>query len=69
MNSNKGYHFLDDVLGSEQYAIGFRKGEEELCEQVNQALLALVENGTYDQIGQKYPDIYEYLCLKPEGQE
>ncbi len=69
MNSNKGYHFLDDVLGSEQYAIGFRKGEEELCEQVNQALLALVENGTYDQIGQKYPDIYEYLCLKPQGQE
>lgn len=69
MSSNEGYHFLDDVLGSEQYAIGFRKGEEDLCNKVNEALMALVENGTYDAIGQKYPDIYEYLCLKPEGQE
>jgi polar amino acid transport system substrate-binding protein len=57
------YVFLDETLGSEEYAIGFRKGDEELCEQVNAALLALVENGTYDEIGQKYPDIYEYLCL------
>lgn len=63
MSSAEGYHFLDDVLGSEQYAIGFRKGDKELCDQVNQALEDLVADGTYDKIGQKYPDIYDFLCL------
>lgn len=57
------YVFLDEELGTEQYAIGFRKDDTELCEKVNAALDALVANGTYDSIGQKYPDIYEYLCL------
>ena len=54
---------LDEVLGSEQYGIGFRKNDTELCDKVNAALDALVEDGTYDAIGQKYPEIYEYLCL------
>ena len=63
MSNVSGYKFLDTVLGAETYAIGFRKGDTELCDQVNEALMALVENGTYDAIGQKYPDIYDYLCL------
>ena len=63
MSNETGFEFLDEVLGSEQYGIGFRKDDQELCDQVNAALLALVENGTYDEIGQKYPDIYDYLCL------
>ena len=63
MSNVSGYKFLDTVLGAETYAIGFRKGDTELCQQVNDALMALVENGTYDAIGQKYPDIYDYLCL------
>ena len=54
---------LDEALGSEQYGIGFRKNDTELCDKVNAALDALVEDGTYDAIGQKYPEIYEYLCL------
>ncbi len=63
MSGNAGYKFLDEVLGSEQYAIGFRKDDTELCNQVNEAIEALVKDGTYDKIGQKYPDIYDYLCL------
>ncbi|MCD7769483.1 MAG: transporter substrate-binding domain-containing protein [Oscillospiraceae bacterium] len=63
MSDAEGYTFLEETLGSEQYAIGFRLGDDELAEQVNEALMALVENGTYDEIGQKYPDIYEFLCL------
>ena len=59
----EGYGYLDELLGIESYGIGFRLGDEELRDTVNDALLALVENGTYDEIGQKYPDIYEYLCL------
>ena len=35
----------------------------ELRDKVNAALEALVEDGTYDKIGQKYPEIYDFLCL------
>ena len=63
MSGEEGYKFLDEALGSEQYAIGFRKGDEELCKKVEEALDALVADGTYDEIGKKYPEIYDYLCL------
>ena len=63
MNGETDYEYLSEELGSEQYAIGFRKDDTELCDKVNAALDALVENGTYDEIGRKYPDIYDYLCL------
>lgn len=63
MSDATGYSFLEENLGSEQYAIGFRKDDTELRDKVNDGLKALVENGTYDKIGKKYPDIYDYLCL------
>ena len=63
MSGEEDYMFLDEELGSEQYAIGFRKGETELCDKINAALDALAADGTYDEIGQKYPEIYDFLCL------
>ncbi len=60
------YVFLDEELGVESYAIGFRQGDEELAETVSGAVQALVLDGTYDKIGEKYPDIKDYLCLKAE---
>jgi polar amino acid transport system substrate-binding protein len=63
MSNEKDYVYLDEELGSEQYAIGFRKDDTELCEKINAALDALVADGTYEEIGKKYPDIYDYLCL------
>ncbi len=63
MSGQEGYKFLDEDLGSEQYGIGFRKDDVELRDKVNAALEALVEDGTYDKIGQKYPEIYDFLCL------
>ena len=63
MSDTDGYTFLDETLGSEQYAIGFRKGDEDLRDQVNEALQALAADGTYDAIGQNYPEIYEFLSL------
>ena len=60
------YVFLDEDLGVESYAIGFRVGDEELAETVSGAVEALVLNGTYDKIGEKYPDIKDYLCLKAD---
>ena len=58
------YGFLDENLGVESYAIGFRPGEQELADTVSGAVMALVLNGTYDAIGEKYPDIKDYLSLK-----
>ncbi len=63
MSGEEDYMFLDEALGSEQYAIGFRKDDQELCDKINAALDALVADGTYDAIGQKYPEIYDFLCL------
>jgi len=54
---------LEENLGSEQYGIGFRKDDTELCELVNAALQALAEDGTVAAIAAKYPEIEEYIIL------
>ena len=54
---------LEEVLGSEQYGIGFRKDDKELCDQVNAALDALAADGTVAQIAKKYPEIEQYIIL------
>ena len=61
------YGFLDETLGVESYAIGFRKGDEALMEQVSGAVKALVKDGTYARIGENYPDIKDYLCLTADS--
>ena len=61
------FRFLDEDLGVESYAIGFRVGDEELAETVSGAVQALVLDGTYAEIGEKYPDIKDYLCLTADG--
>lgn len=63
IRDTEGYVYLDEPLGSEHYAIGFRKDDTALRDQVNEALMALVENGTYAEIGAKYPEIEPFLCL------
>ena len=60
------YVFLEEEMGTESYAIGFKKGNEDLAKTVTGAVYALVKDGTYDKIGEKYPDIKDYLCLKAE---
>lgn len=60
------YRFLDEELGRESFAIGFRKGEEDLAETVSGAVLALVLDGTYDRISNKYPGIKGSMCLKAD---
>lgn len=57
------YVFLEEEMGTESYAIGFRQGDEELAKTVSGAVMALVKDGTYAKIGEKYPDIKDYLCL------
>ena len=63
MSNSEDYCFLDEMLGSEQYGIGFRKDDTELRDTVNKALDELVADGTYAKIGEKYPEIKDFLCL------
>ena len=54
---------LEENLGSEQYGIGFRKDDTELCDLVNAALEALAGDGTVAKIAANYPEIEEYITL------
>ena len=44
--------FLDEELGVESYAIGFRMDDQELADTVSGAVKAMVLDGTYDKIGE-----------------
>ena len=51
--NHEGVTIIDEELGAEQYGIAFRSGDAELCAQVEEAVQALVENGTYAEIAAK----------------
>ena len=63
MTKVDGLAYLDEDVCEEIYAIGFRTDDTELRDQVNEALKTLAENGKMDEIGQKYPEIYENLSM------
>ena len=60
---HEGYKIIDEQLGAEQYGIAFRSGDEALCHEIEKAVAALVENGTYAKIAEKYPDIVNNLLF------
>lgn len=62
---NGGYVILEETLSSEQYAIGFLKGNEELKNQVEETLTEMAEDGTFMKIAEKYSDfgLVESVCL------
>ena len=45
-----GLTIIDEQLGAEQYGIAFRAGDAELCKAVDDAVQALVADGTYAKI-------------------
>ena len=63
--NHDGLLIIDEQLGAEQYGIAFRSGDAELCAQVEEAIQALVENGTYAEIASKseYVDIVNNLLF------
>lgn len=63
--SHSGLAIIDEELGAEQYGIAFRADDAELCAQVEAAVQALVENGTYAEIASKeeYADIVNNLIF------
>ena len=63
MTKVEGLAYLDEDVCQEVYAIGFRTDDTELRDQVNAALKTLAENGKMDEIGKKYPEIYDNLSM------
>ena len=62
---NGGYVILADQLASEQYGVGFLKGNTELKDQVEKVLLEMVDDGTFGKIAEEYADfgLVDSVCL------
>lgn len=52
--AGKNFEVLDDNLVAEEYAIGFRKGDEALCKAVEEALKELKTDGTIEKISTQW---------------
>lgn len=53
---------LDDKLATEQYGVGFKLGNEELRDTVQKTLDAMVEDGTFMKIAEKW-GLTDSVCL------
>ena len=60
------FKILDEPLTKEQYAIGFKKGNTSLKDEVENTLFDMYRDGTFDNIVNKYSDynLPEMVCLK-----
>lgn len=62
LESRTGFAMLDDKIRTEQYAVGFKIGNEELRDQVQSTLDEMVKDGTFDDIAKKW-DLSDMVCL------
>ena len=53
-SNNKDYQVLDEALQDEEYAIGFRKQDTELCNKVNEILSEMKKDGSLEKISNKW---------------
>lgn len=61
--SNGSFVILDEHLNSEQYAIGFALTNTELRDIVNKDIHTLKDNGTFDELAEKY-GLTDMVCLE-----
>ncbi len=52
--NNKPFEVLEETLSTEEYAVGFRKGDEALANAVNEALQEMAKDGKLNEISQKW---------------
>ena len=59
------FKMLDEKVSSEQYAVGFKKGNTALCDKVQATLDEMQADGTIDKIAADYADynVPDMLCL------
>lgn len=62
----KDYEILGEKLNSEQYGVGFKKGNTELRDIVNKDLQKLTDDGTVSKLADKY-DISDLICLESDS--
>ena len=65
ISRGEGFKILDETLNTEQYAIGFKKGNQELCDIVNKDLQELANEGKVAELAEKY-EIADMVTLKAE---
>lgn len=58
-----GYVILEEKLNSEQYGIGFKKGNTELKDTVDKDLKKLYDDGTVAEIAEKYGIDKDMICI------
>lgn len=68
INSRKNasdFEVLDEVISSEKYAVGFKKGNTELRDKVQKTLDEMAKDGTVNKIADKYADfgVPGSLCI------
>ena len=61
----EGFKMLDETLNTEEYAIGFKKGNQALCDIVNADLQKLANDGKVAELAEKY-EIADMVSLKAE---
>lgn len=57
------YVMLDESLASEKYGICFRKDDADICAQVEEAYMQLVEDGSYQALAEQFGLDASALCL------
>ena len=62
------YKILDEPIQTEQYAVGFAKGNEELCDTVWAEVIKLYEAGEIDKLAEQY-EVADMLCIGKEETE
>ena len=67
-NHSDKFRKLEEPLSTEQYAIAFKLGNEELRDQVQATLDEMVADGTFDAIAANYADynLDQMVCLGKE---
>lgn len=60
------FRMLEERVSTEQYGIGFKKGNTELRDKVQKALDDMLEDGTFEQIARDW-ELEDCICLGQEG--
>ena len=61
------FMMLEDRLSSEEYGIGFKKGNTELRDKVQATLLDMLADGTFEEIAEKW-GLEESICLTADDE-
>lgn len=63
------FQILDEQISSEQYAVGFLKGNTELRDEVQKTLYDMVQDGTFKEISEKWFDTDVCILDSPTAED